>query len=1216
MSTAATSATMEGNAPLPRPDAEEMDAGMITSIAPKTVNLIVAGQAVTDLSSAVKELVDNALDSGARCINIRLWNQGLDVLEVSDDGCGVPIPSRPLMAAKHATSKIRSFEDVYQDSMTPTVREVDGDIGIRPGSKQLGFRGEALFCLANLSKNLAVSTRTPADALGQKFQFRHDGSLDENSVEDCPRKVGTTVAVEKLFDAFPVRRADMTKRIKSQRNKLIKMMQGYAILCLGVRFNLIDITGPVGSSSCRSEVKMSTAVSSRIEQTISSVLGTRFLGGLTRICVDLSSAVERTDETTVGDTNEATVGEDEHGDGVSSAAMDTADPAWKIEGLVSKPRSATTNGSFAARELQFFSINGRPVELPKLSRTLGDAWREFESTSGHHGANSNSAGKRRPAAVLSLTLPNHTYDVNLSPDKREVLLTDETAICRALREALTVLWSSQAGGTFVSNEVEEMSNQPASRGAPTERLNWSNGSSNDQVQPPVANRKMKRRNAFVHDFGNMRVHDEDELQPLPSSAELRGAIAGPVADRSISVGTIADQADCAPSPAPPTESSLGTPSQVNSCAGVDQARKKPVDDSENSLTKGGATGTGANGTIDRGSPQPADKERRDWMQMQQQFNRATGADCSQEKEIRIICSNARGDNDIAGDVNSAMAEDEFVDAAPQLDRASHSRRKKGGSEYQNTRMSSLPPKKRNKRVVEGKVASLDQFAFQPQDRSSASEDGLSVDGSSIQRSGCASGSNKANAAQGSSGAMRDDIEDCWGSSKRKRGAPSDGNQKSEDSCQIGKLSGADGDETIRPPSSACDSPNEIDEGQRGGDTGERNPKIAKRVTSKDRPPSAYAAVKAHRITWSSFTGTNGVVRSSRAARLRTRANRRALQNARSSKRQCNNPWSEGSKNGVDESVGAAGGVLGKTNASDKLVNLNKEDFIQMSIIGQFNLGFILARCKNQHLWILDQHACDEKFNFEGLCKNTVIHEQKLIAPLPLELSPSEENCVLENMDVFKKNGFQFAFDSTKPPRHRLALTALPHSGARDGRKAVQFGKDDVGALCAMLGADGANSVAGYGAGCGTGTDGGGSSGNNAVRRYAGGDITLTSDSADGTEEKKLASKGGITGSTIVRLPKAIAMFANRACRSSIMIGKSLSLKEMTAVVTKMHKVDQPWDCPHGRPTMRHVRDLLDCLVGDEHVAAEHVAGPSLAVLSQDEEDPSESTMGQGDEPAG
>jgi DNA mismatch repair protein PMS2 len=84
----------------------------------------------------------------------------MDVIEVADNGCGVPLQSRSLMATKHATSKIRSFQDLYED-------KDGGEKGLT-----LGFRGEALFCLANLSQNLVVSTKTMNDTVGQRMHFR------------------------------------------------------------------------------------------------------------------------------------------------------------------------------------------------------------------------------------------------------------------------------------------------------------------------------------------------------------------------------------------------------------------------------------------------------------------------------------------------------------------------------------------------------------------------------------------------------------------------------------------------------------------------------------------------------------------------------------------------------------------------------------------------------------------------------------------------------------------------------------------------------------------------------------------------------------------------------------------------------------------------------------------------------------------------------------
>ena len=386
---------------------------------------------------------------------------------------------------------------------------------------------------------------------------------------------------------------------------------------------------------------------------------------------------------------------------------------------------------------------------------------------------------------------------------------------------------------------------------------------------------------------------------------------------------------------------------------------------------------------------------------------------------------------------------------------------------------------------------------------------------------------------------------------------------------------------------------------RGGSADQaRSPKRKRDQESATPSPQKKIPSTPEPISWSHFGGTAAVVDVARETRLRMESRRQSVKESQQH-RQEEDDANEASR--ADASLGPTSGESVGINDGDekdapkrsksskkssqkqKTCRLSHADFESMDVIGQFNLGFILARCRNNHLWILDQHACDEKFNFERLCATTTVHEQKLIAPLPLELSPSEESCVLDNMDIFEKNGFRFRYDSEKPPRHRLSLTALPHSGSGgDGHKAVQFGKEDVGALCAILGADGASSSLGFVAGSGTGADGSGLYGNNAVRRYAGGN--------------------NMEGPSIVRLPKAVAMFASRACRSSIMIGTALSEKEMEAVVRKMKDVVQPWDCAHGRPTLRHVTDILQTMLTDERAVAQHIAGPNLAAFTQAEVD--------------
>ncbi|XP_045212126.2 mismatch repair endonuclease PMS2-like [Mercenaria mercenaria] len=189
--------------------------------------------------------------------------------------------------------------------------------------------------------------------------------------------------------------------------------------------------------------------------------------------------------------------------------------------------------------------------------------------------------------------------------------------------------------------------------------------------------------------------------------------------------------------------------------------------------------------------------------------------------------------------------------------------------------------------------------------------------------------------------------------------------------------------------------------------------------------------------------------------------------------------------------------------------IKKDMFSQMEILGQFNMGFIITKLEKD-LFIVDQHATDEKYNFETLQRDTVIQSQKLICPLNLELTSSNETILMDNIDIFKKNGFEFIIDEEGPPTQRVKLISTPVS------KNWNFGKEDIEEMLFML------------------TD-----------------------------------SPGVT----CRPSRVRAMFASRACRKSIMIGTTLNKAEMKKLVCHMGEIEQPWNCPHGRPTMRHLINL-------------------------------------------
>uniref|UniRef100_A0A061RP53 DNA mismatch repair protein PMS2 n=3 Tax=Tetraselmis sp. GSL018 TaxID=582737 RepID=A0A061RP53_9CHLO len=194
----------------------------------------------------------------------------------------------------------------------------------------------------------------------------------------------------------------------------------------------------------------------------------------------------------------------------------------------------------------------------------------------------------------------------------------------------------------------------------------------------------------------------------------------------------------------------------------------------------------------------------------------------------------------------------------------------------------------------------------------------------------------------------------------------------------------------------------------------------------------------------------------------------------------------------------------------------------MEILGQFNLGFIIGRLDDD-CFIVDQHASDEKYNFERLQQSTLLNKQPLLHPQALHITASEEMTIRENMKVFQANGFDF-----QDTANGLKLAAVPFS------KNTTFGAEDVQELCTLL-------EGGVGAA-------GGALGN-------------------------LSSSEGLALRGFVRPSKVRAMLAMRACRSSIMIGRALDTRQMRQVLDHLAEIESPWNCPHGRPTMRHLCKL-------------------------------------------
>ena len=180
-----------------------------------TINQIAAGEVVERPASVIKELVENAIDAGATSIEVEIAEGGIEYMRITDNGCGMSEVDARLAVLRHATSKIRSADDLY-------------DIA------SLGFRGEAIASIASVSK-FTLRTRQETDTMGTRIHIEGGHMVD---CDPCGTSVGTSIEVKDLFYNTPARRKFL-KSTRTEANKIQDMIGKLALSHTHIAFKCI-----------------------------------------------------------------------------------------------------------------------------------------------------------------------------------------------------------------------------------------------------------------------------------------------------------------------------------------------------------------------------------------------------------------------------------------------------------------------------------------------------------------------------------------------------------------------------------------------------------------------------------------------------------------------------------------------------------------------------------------------------------------------------------------------------------------------------------------------------------------------------------------------------------------------------------------------------------------------------------------------------------------
>src|SRR6266496_885644 len=189
----------------------------IRLLSPEVASQIAAGEVIERPASVVKELLENSLDADARSIIITVEEAGKKLIEVADDGSGIPSDELELAVARHATSKLLRSADLFSIST-------------------LGFRGEALASIGSVSR-MTITSRVQNEQEGTRL--RVEGGTIAGQLTKIGTTVGTTVRVEDLFYNVPAR-LKFLKSDPTERRAIDQLVTRYALAYADKRYRLSD----------------------------------------------------------------------------------------------------------------------------------------------------------------------------------------------------------------------------------------------------------------------------------------------------------------------------------------------------------------------------------------------------------------------------------------------------------------------------------------------------------------------------------------------------------------------------------------------------------------------------------------------------------------------------------------------------------------------------------------------------------------------------------------------------------------------------------------------------------------------------------------------------------------------------------------------------------------------------------------------------------------
>ncbi|CCH43072.1 DNA mismatch repair protein [Wickerhamomyces ciferrii] len=907
----------------------------ITSIGKEDVHRITSGQVIIDLSTAVKELLENSIDANSKKIEIIFKNYGLDSIEIIDDGDGIDELDFLNIALKHTTSKLSNFEDLDN---------VD----------TLGFRGEAINSLCSISNLKIITTKTPPKA--HAIEYLPSGEIHKKTI--CSRSKGTSIIITNLFNNLPVRRKDFQKNFKKEFSKCLQNLYSYALISLNLKIIVANIT-----INGKKNIVLQTQGNSILKNNIINVFGSNGMYGLIPLDFNLDL-----------NSNKSKLKILNH----------SIDYNIKINGFISKCSFGFGRSSI---DRQYFFINNRPVSLTHFGKAINEVYKSFNHL-------------QYPVFILNFEINPQFLDLNVTPDKKIILIHNEDIILEKLKQELINFYNLQ-DLSLVRNSTNQQSLD-------------------------------LRSSSMIDD------EEDEDVKPIQSSLM--------------------------------TSSFSYNGEEVGNDNDVNESKRKMVNEIS-PLSK--------RRKIEEEEEEEGDEEE-EVEEVEEENNEF------EEEEFDDIISENDQDNNDENKNHSINNTSSKPKTRPSIRQNLPNLKEKFDlnnlSSFRNNQTSSTSQPQPSNITKKSKQSTLEPIFMKIGDKEIIENGYIDKKGTlSFEKCHCGSGHSKSE---------HPDEEQEGEDHEEEDGVEHIDQDHEENESEILEIENSSKNKLFVPEDyDEIKEPNSISQELIDGNTGlDSNHSIDVDQDLIISDPSTIKSEFNNR-----FLNSND--RQKNASR-----NYELLVDSIVNPPKIINEDEEQNRLNTLKNL-SIDNIDDQEESENKLtLTVSKKDFLEMKIIGQFNLGFILVIRQNdlkQDLFIVDQHASDEKFNFETLQKITIFDSQPLVVPKKIELNALDELTIIENQQVFVKNGFKFEIDEDGEPGSRIKLISLPLS------KKTVFDENDFNEL-----------------------------------------IHLIKENQGNTDS--------------IRCSKIRSMFAMRACRKSIMVGKSLNTKTMTKVIRNLGQLDKPW----------------------------------------------------------